>query len=149
MLGFTPFCRKREASGSSSRQRAAYIRDRTLHCLCCFILLTQLRRQPTLALSTEAHGLQRDPAGSALAGASDKASRCAIGDGVKTVIRDKARARRAGPHRSGGDIQSCNMSRACRNGKQGPCTPQKCPYLERRGRYTEHVPKWHFGAKIA
>lgn len=111
---YTLLLKEKEASGSSSRQRAAYIRDRTLHCLRCFILLTQLRRQPTLALSTEAHGLQRDPDSSALAGAPDKASRCAIGDGVKTVIRHEARA--GSP---GGDIQrvrlSCNMSRACRN----------------------------------
>lgn len=84
---------------------AGYIRDRTLRCCRCFILLTQLGKQPTLALSIEAHRLQHDPDSSAHTRASDKGSHCAIGDGVKTVIHDNVS--------SGGDIQSarlnCNM----------------------------------------
>ena len=68
---------------------AGYIRDRALHCYCCFILLTQLGKQPTLALSIQAHGLQRDPDSSAHTSASDKGSHGASGDSVKTVIHDK------------------------------------------------------------
>ncbi len=67
-----------------------YIRDRALCCYCCFILLTQLGKQPTLALSIQARRLQRDPDSSAHTSASDKGSRGASGDGVKTVIHDKA-----------------------------------------------------------
>lgn len=66
-----------------------YIRDRALHCYCCFILLTQLGKQPTLALSIRAHRLQHDPDSSAHTSASDKGSSGASGDGVKTVIHDK------------------------------------------------------------
>lgn len=52
--------------------------------------MTQLGRQPTLALSIQAHGLPRDPDSSAHTSASDKGSHGASGDGVKTVIHDKA-----------------------------------------------------------
>lgn len=66
-----------------------YIRDRALRCYCCFILLTQLGKQPTLALSIQAHRLHRDPDTSAHTSASDKGSHGASGDGVKMVIHDK------------------------------------------------------------
>lgn len=69
---------------------AGYIRDSVLHCSCCFILLTQLGKQPTLALSIQAHGLQRDPDSSAHTDVSDKGSHGTSGDGVKMVTRDKA-----------------------------------------------------------
>lgn len=62
---------------------AGYIRDQALCCYCCFMLLTQLGKQPTLALSIQAHGLQRDPDSSAHTSASDKDSHAARGDGVK------------------------------------------------------------------
>lgn len=52
--------------------------------------MTQLGKQPTLALSMQAHRLQRDPDSSAHTSASDKGSHGASGDGVKTVIHDKA-----------------------------------------------------------
>lgn len=52
--------------------------------------MTQLGKQPTLALSIEAHMLQRDPDSSAHTSASDKGSHGASRDGVKTVIHDKA-----------------------------------------------------------
>lgn len=90
--------------------RVGYIRDRTLHCYCCFILLTQPGKQPTLALSIQAHRLQRDPDSSAHTSASDKGSHCAIGDGVKTVIHDKASAGRAHPRCCRGDIQSVPLN---------------------------------------
>lgn len=47
------------------------------------MLLTQLGKQPTLTLSIQAHGLQRDPDSSAHASASDKDSHAARGDSVK------------------------------------------------------------------
>lgn len=68
---------------------AGYIRDRALHCYCCFILLTQLGKQPTLALSIQAHRLQHDPDSSAHTSASDKGSHGASGDSVKKAIHDK------------------------------------------------------------
>lgn len=81
----------KEETGRHIKQTGAgYIRDKALHCYCCFILLTQLGKQPTLALSIQAHRLQRDPDSSAHTSASDKGSHGASGDGVKTVIRDKA-----------------------------------------------------------
>lgn len=52
---------------------AGYVRDEAFYCYCCFILLTQLGKQPTLALSIQAHRLQGDPGGSARTSASDKA----------------------------------------------------------------------------
>lgn len=124
-----------------------YIRDRTLHCYCCFILLTQLGKQPTLALSIQAHRLQRDPDSSAHTSASDKGSHCAIGDGVKTVIHDKASAGRARPCSCRGDIQSvqlnCNMlSVHMETASSGPQTPRMEDCLKRG----EIDPPWAPGA---
>lgn len=74
----------KEETGQHIKQTGVgYVTDRALHCYCCFILLTQLGKQPTLALSIQAHRLQHDPDGSAHTSASDKGSNGASGDGVK------------------------------------------------------------------
>ena len=63
-----PFCLTgKEKTGQ--RTGAGYVREgerdrereRAFRCYCCFILLTQLGKQPTLALSIQAHGLQAWP----------------------------------------------------------------------------------------
>lgn len=67
------------------RLRVAYIRE--LKRLCYFILLTQLGKQPTLALSIQEHGLERDPDWPAHTSISDKGSRSESGDRVKMFIQ--------------------------------------------------------------
>lgn len=74
-----------------------YIRDRALHCYCCFILLTQPGKQPTLALSMQALRLQRDPGASAHTSAADKGSHGERGDGVKMLICDKRQGKLVPP----------------------------------------------------
>ena len=74
----------KEETGQHVKQTGVgYIRDGALHWYCCFILLTQLGKQPTLALSIQTHRLQRDPDSSSHTSASDKGSHGASGDGVK------------------------------------------------------------------
>lgn len=75
---------------TSQHTGVGYIRDRTLRGYCCFILLTQLGKQPTLALSIQARRLQRDPDSSAHTSVSDKGFHRAIGDGVKTYMIKRA-----------------------------------------------------------
>lgn len=75
---------------TSQHTGVGYIRDRTLHGYCCFILLTRLGKQPTLALSIQARRLQRDPDSSAHTSVSDKGFHRAIGDGVKTHMIKRA-----------------------------------------------------------
>lgn len=75
---------------TSQHTGVCYIKDRTLHCYCCFSLLTQIGKQPTLALSIEVHRLQPDPDSPAHTGVSDKGFHRAAGDGVKTYMIKQA-----------------------------------------------------------